>query len=219
MNGVHDMGGMQGFGPMRPEADEPVFHAPWESRAFALNLLAGVPGGWNLDQSRHGLETLPAADYLGASYYARWALGLVAKCSAAGLITAEDMSAGRAVSSPKPDAAPPPGPEAAVAANRKGGWYEREATAQARFAIGDRVRARRTAPEGHTRLPRYVRGAVGVVELVHAPHILPDASAAGEERAEWLYAVRFDGRELWGEDAEPGTSTAVDAWESYLEPA
>ncbi|MEO0679944.1 MAG: nitrile hydratase subunit beta [Pseudomonadota bacterium] len=219
MNGVHDMGGMHGFGPVRPEADEPVFHADWESRAFAMNLLLGWVSGQNLDASRHGLERLAPADYLGASYYARWALGIAQNALESGLATAEELAEGRVLVPPRPDAPAAATAEAALNAACTGGWYARDPDAPARFAVGNRVRARKTAPTGHTRLPRYVQGAVGTVVLVHAPHVLPDASAHGEERAEWLYAVRFAGKDLWGEAAEPGASTAIDAWESYLEPA
>lgn len=75
-------------------------------------------------------------------------------------------------------------------------------------------------PHGHTRLPRYARGKVGVVEARHGCHVFPDTNAHGlGEEPQWLYTVRFDGTELWGDDAEAGVTVSIDAWEPYLESA
>jgi nitrile hydratase len=115
--------------------------------------------------------------------------------------------------------------ESVDAALARGTPTERPATTPARYAVGERVRALNRHPAGHTRLPRYVRGHTGTVVLVHGAHVFADrhaASAPGQpfdEAPQWLYTVAFDGRELWGDDVEPGTSVSVDAWESYLEPA
>ena len=72
MNGAHDMGGMHGFGPVQPETDEPVFHAPWEGRVYAMRRLMGAWRRWNIDAGRHSIERMPAADYLRSSYYEKW---------------------------------------------------------------------------------------------------------------------------------------------------
>ena len=86
--------------------------------------------------------------------------------------------------------------------------------------MGDRVRARNINPPTHTRLPRYVRGHVGVVELVHGCHVFPDSNALGAgENPQWLYTVCFDGAELWGAGADTSVKVSVDAWDPYLEPA
>lgn len=224
MNGVHDMGGLHSFGPVHLEADEPLFHAPWERRALGLTLAMGATGQWNIDQSRSARESLPPATYLGSSYYRIWILGLQRLMLQRGLVTEEELISGRLTQPARPVARVlrADGVDAALA---RGTPTERAAPAPARFAVGDRVRALNRHPAGHTRLPRYVRGHVGTVVLVHGAHVFADrhaASAPGQpfdEAPQWLYTVAFDGQELWGEDAETGTSVSVDAWESYLEPA
>jgi nitrile hydratase len=224
MNGVHDMGGLHGFGPVQLEENEPLFHAPWERRALGLTLAMGATGQWNIDQSRSARESLPPAAYLGSSYYRIWILGLQRLMLRRGLVSEEELAAGHP-HTPALPLARVLRAESVDAALARGTPTERTATAPARFAVGDRVRALNRHPAGHTRLPRYVRGHTGTVVLVHGAHVFADrhaASAPGQpfdEAPQWLYTVAFDGQDLWGEDAEPGTSVSVDAWESYLEPA
>lgn len=224
MNGVHDMGGLHGFGPVPLEENEPLFHAPWERRALGLTLAMGATGQWNIDQSRSARESLPPATYLSSPYYRIWVLGVEKLLQQRGLVTAQELRAGHALGPGQP-LARVLRVEAVDAALARGTPTERPAATPARHAVGDRVRALNRHPAGHTRLPRYVRGHVGTVVLVHGAHVLADrhaASAPGQpfdEAPQWLYTVAFDGRELWGDDAEPGTSVSVDAWESYLEPA
>jgi len=224
MNGVHDMGGMQGFGPVAPEADEPWFHAAWERRALGLTLAMGATGQWNIDQSRAARESLPPAQYLGSSYYQIWLAALKKLMLERGLVTAAELAAGHALTPPQPVARLLRA-DAVAAALARGTPSERAPTAPARFAPGDRVRARQLHPSGHTRLPRYVRGHVGTVVQAHGAHVFPDAHAASragppwDEAPQWLYTVAFDARELWGEAADPTLRVSVDAWDSYLEPA
>ena len=219
MNGAHDMGGMHGFGPVRPEPNEPAFHAEWERRAFALTIAMGATGEWNLDQSRFARESLPPAEYLAKSYYEIWFAGLERLLRDRGLVNDKEVEAGRALSPAKPVKRTLAAADVGRTLGR-GGPTRREAPAAARFKVGDRVRAKNIHPPTHTRLPRYVRGHVGVVERVHGCHIFPDAHAQGVgEDPQWLYAVRFDGRELWGPDADASARVSVDAFEPYLEPA
>jgi nitrile hydratase len=207
MNGPHDLGGAMGFGPVRPEPDEPVFHAGWEGRALGLTLCVGALGHWTLDESRHARESLPPATYLGSSYYEIWIRGLEVLIARHGLL---------ALDGPHPRRLP----AARVAAVLASGTdYTRPLTDAPRFAPGDRVRARNIHPRGHTRLPRYLRGHLGTVESDHGGFVLPDASAEGRAEAGRLYTVVFDAAEVWGPDAEPGTRIAADLWDSYLEPA
>jgi nitrile hydratase beta subunit len=226
MNGVHDMGGMHGFGKVAPEANEPVFHAPWEGRVLAMNRAAGWLGLWTIDGSRFSLEMLPPEVYLGSSYYRRWALGLESRCVRLGLIGAEELAAGRALHPALSSAGSPGKPlkPALAAANVPDtlvrGNYERPAPAPATFAPGDRVRTRNINPPGHTRLPRYARGRLGVIESIRGCHVFPDTAASGRsDEAHWLYTVVFDSRELWGESADPTLKVSIDAWEPYLESA
>lgn len=218
MNGVHDLGGFQDFGPVQPEPDEPVFHADWERRAFALTLAMAAPGGWNIDMSRHARESLPPAQYLSSTYYEIWLAGIEKLMLARGLVTPEEIEAGRAL------VAPAPVPRVLTADSveavlSRGGPADREPTGPARFAPGDTVRARNINPAGHTRLPRYARGRTGKVARVQGCHVFPDSNAHGHgEAPQWLYSVRFAARELWGDAAAAGDSVHIDLWESYLEP-
>lgn len=219
MNGAQDLGGQMGFGPIDPEQDEPIFHADWEKRALALTLAAGAMGHWSIDESRHARESLHPADYLSSSYYEIWTKGLEKLLLRHGFVTPADLKAERPVDPAQPakrklDAAAVPGVLA------RGGPTNRDKAGAPRFKVGDKVRTIMIHPTTHTRLPRYARGKVGTVELLHGAHVFPDTSAhAKGEQPDWLYTVRFDGLELWGRDADPATAVSIDAWEAYLEPA
>ena len=218
MNGVHDMGGMHGFGKVEPEVDEPVFHAPWEGRVLAMNRAMGSLGLWNIDIGRFSRETLPPDVYLGSSYYRKWTLGLENLVVRYGLVGEDELAAGRALHQAAPVKRRLTAADAPKLLSR--GSFERPAAAPARFTVGDRVRMKNMHPVGHTRLPRYIRGHVGVIECVRGCHVFPDAVVAGRgEEPHWLYTVVFDGRELWGEGSDPTLKVSVEAWEPYLDPA
>ena len=218
-DGAHDMGGVRGFGKVEPEPDEPPFHAEWERRAFALTLAMAIPGGWNIDMSRSARESLPPAEYLSKSYYQIWLAGLEKLMAERGLAGRDEIEAGRVLHPPKPVERTLSRQVVADVLYR-GGPTGRDPKAPARFSAGDKVRMRDIAPPTHTRLPRYVRGHLGVIERVHGCHVFPDSNATGAgENPQWLYSVRFDGRELWGEGADPSVKVSIDAWEPYLEKA
>jgi nitrile hydratase subunit beta len=216
MNGVHDMGGMHGFGKVEPEPNEPVFHAPWEGRVLAMNRAMGSVGLWNIDIGRYSREQLPPVVYLGSSYYRKWQLGLEDMCVQFGLIGEDELAAGRSLHPAAPVKRVVTAADAPKLLSR--GSFERPATAAAKFKPGDRVRTRNINPPTHTRLPRYARGRSGTVECVRGCHVFPDSvvSRSGED-PHWLYTVVFDGRELWGADADPSVKVSIDAWEPYLE--
>jgi nitrile hydratase len=219
VNGAHDMGGQHGFGRVEPEPDEPVFHAEWERRAFALTLAMGATGEWNLDASRFARESLPPREYLSKTYYEIGLAGLERLAAERGLVTPEEVAAGRSLDQSRPVARILAAADVARTLGR-GGPTERDSERPARFATGDRVRARNIHPPPHTRLPRYVRGHVGTVVTLHGAHVFPDAHAhGGGEDPQWLYTVSFDARELWGEQGDPTVAVSVDAFEPYLEPA
>jgi nitrile hydratase len=211
------MGGAPGYGKVTPELDEPPFHAEWERRAFALTLAMARPGGWNIDMSRAARETLPG--YLSLSYYEIWLAALERMMVERGLLGRDEIEAGRSLHPPR-NAGRKLSPEDVARVLYRGAPTAREPTVAPRFAIGSRVRARNISAPTHTRLPRYVRGHIGVVEMVHGCHVFPDSNALGAgENPQWLYNVCFSGRELWGAAADPGLRVSVDAWEPYLEPA
>jgi nitrile hydratase len=219
MNGAADMGGMHGFGPVKPEPNEPVFHADWEKKAFALNMAIGVGDVWNLDAFRFERESIPPPQYLNSSYYGLWVITLENMMLKYSVATPEEIAAGHAIAPVKKAAKPV---TAAQVANmvRCGSPYDRKAPAPALFKVGDRVRARNMHPTTHTRLPRYARGRAGEIVRIVGCHVFPDSHAiyAGED-PHWLYTVRFDGRELWGEDSDPTVRVCIEAWEPYLEKA
>jgi nitrile hydratase subunit beta len=217
MNGAHDMGGVMGHGPVTPEPNEPVFHGRWEERVLAMTVAMGPAGGWNIDQSRFSRENVPPQKYLSQTYYEIWLAGLTRLLEARGLIAADELSAGHML---HPAKAVP----RVLAANdvssfiTAGRSAERPVATPARFKVGDRVRAKNIHPAGHTRLPRYVRGHIGVVTMLHGGHVYPDTNARGEgEDPQWLYTVDFAASTLWGEGADPTVTVSVDAWESYLD--
>ena len=218
MDGAHDMGGVNGFGPVMPEPDEPVFHTEWERRAFAITLAMGMPGGWNIDMSRFAREDRPPQDYLGMSYYQIWLAGLERLMRERELIVPDEIEAGRPLHPAKP-VAKTLTPDGVAKMLHRGGPTERaSAASRALFAPGDRVRAKTIHSPTHTRLPRYVRGHIGTVERVLGFHVFPDSNATGAgENPQWLYTVTFDGGELWNEASDPTLTVSVDAWEPYLE--
>jgi len=209
MNGVHDLGGMDGFGVVDVEADEPVFHAAWEGVVFGLAAVMSAQRLRNTGAFRHAIERMDPAHYLGSPYYEHWLTGLITLLIEQGVISRAELEArggghfplsrpvrAGAVVSSTPSAAAP------------------------RFAVGSAVRVCNLHPLGHTRCPRYVRGKHGTVARVDGRFPLPDVAAHGGARCEqYTYAVRFDGHELWGAAADRGAVVYVDLWESYLEPA
>jgi len=218
MDGVHDMGGMDGFGKVEPEPNEPAFHAPWEGRVLAMQRALGYAGAWPIDASRFAQERLPPKVYLTVSYYQRWALAMETNVIERGYADADEISGGHALRRGKPLARKLT-PDAVQQAMTRGSFY-RQAQAPARFKPGDRVRTKNIHPPTHIRLPRYARGRLGVVELVHGCHAFPDAVAIDKgDNPQWLYTVVFEGKELWGPDADPTVKISIDAFEPYLDPA
>ena len=215
MNGVHDMGGMQGFGPVAFESDEPRFHEDWERRAFGLTLAAGALGQWNLDQSRSARESLPPAQYLASSYYQIWFEALIRLMLERSLVNKQELADGKMRSAALPTAGALRA-EAVAAVLARGGSTQRPASGPARFKVGDAIRTRNINPASHTRLPRYCRGKPGTIVKLHGAHVFPDANALGTgEQPHWLYSVRFEAGDLWGSDTS-ATAVFVDCWEPYL---
>lgn len=224
MNGIHDMGGMHGFGPVVSETNEPVFHADWEGRIFAIRAQLSRFGG-NIDQRRSHIEEISPDRYLRFSYYERWLDTALRYCAERGLISRAE---GAAIASLRNEAELSSALSAAKTAlsriepapPRVGTGYARPIDKHAVFAVGETVRARNINPVTHTRLPRYVRGRTGVVAADHGGFVFPDSNAIGEgEQPKRLYTVRFAAKELWGERGHPRDTVCLDLWEPYLEHA
>lgn len=215
MNGVHDLGGMTCFGPVVAEEDEPVFHGDWERRVFAINVAAGGALG-SLDYRRHGIERIAPAEYLRSSYYEKWLARVEILALETGLITEQELSSGHAETQAGVTAPTIEALEAVIfngrPADRDSGRLERK------FSIGQTVRARNINPDGHTRLPRYVRGRIGKIHMIHGTHVFPDTNAHGKgESPQPLYNVKFAATELWGPAASRQDHLYIDLWEDYLE--
>jgi nitrile hydratase len=219
MNGPQDLGGQMGFGPIAPEKDEPYFHADWEKRALGVTLCAGAMGHWSIDESRHARESLHPADYYSSSYYEIWIKALEVLLTRHGFVTVDELAAGRELGTRTRPKRVLKGADVPALLAR-GGSCDRPVETQARFKAGDRVRTKNFNPAGHTRLPRYARGKVGVIDAVRGGYVFPDTNAHGRgENPQWVYTVVFDAGEIWGEGADPTLSISIDAWENYLEPA
>ncbi len=218
MNGPHDMGGMQCYGPVEPEADEPVFHGEWEKRALALTVGMGFGGKWNIDASRYARESLPPVFYLSSSYYQIWIAGLQKLMLERGMVNEQELESGT-VQVPPVELARVVSADEMSAALAKGGPAERKAQGKPLFTSGQAVKSANFNPSGHTRLPRYARGKNGEIVSVHGCHVFPDTNARGEgESPQWLYSVAFDATELFGPSSKRGDQVMIDCWESYLEP-
>jgi len=224
MNGVHDLGGMQGFGPVAREANEPVFHADWEGAVLAMNIAAMTQRLYNVDEFRHGVERMGAERYLATSYYEHWLASIETLLVEKGVVSRAELEARTAAVLADPDLPLPRRPDPALLARmreaiRTGAAATSEAQPRARFRPGDRVVTRNMHPPGHTRLPRYARGRRGVIERVHGVFTLPDSHAHGRGRQpQPLYGVAFASGELWGEAAGRRERVSLDLWEPYLEP-
>lgn len=218
MNGIHDMGGMHGMGPIEEEKNEPVFHEPWEGRTWALNIAARAGHG-NLDNSRHEIELLPPADYLRMSYYEKWLVRLENMLVHLGMATREEIETGKAA--PGSAKGTPALTAAMVPATLgKGKPASRDVQVAARFKPNQRVRTRNINPTGHTRLPRYARGKTGTILRDHGVFVFPDTNAHFQgEHPQHVYSVRFTARELWGDQASPHDAVYIDLWDDHLEHA
>jgi nitrile hydratase subunit beta len=218
MNGVHDMGGMHGMGAIAPEPNEPVTHERWESRTGALYRAASAFSKWNIDAARHARERIPPAEYLRMSYYEKWLAGLEMLLAETGLVSRAELDSMRAAPN-APKVVPALTADQVAPMVARGRWFERPVNTPPRFTVGQRVRARKINPTGHTRLPRYARGNVGVVDRIHGAHVFPDSNAHFRgESPQHLYSVRFSARELWGETAAARDAVYIDLWEDYLDP-
>jgi nitrile hydratase subunit beta len=218
VDGIHDMGGMQGFGRTMPPHEAGPFAEPWEGKAFALGLLAIRASGTNLHAFRHAINRVPPAEYL-SGYYDRWLMGAQNLLADSGIVSDDEVAARAArLSGREAEEPPPPQPRKPEMTSGGPGNLRALDTPPA-FAVGDSVRTRDLDPLGHTRLPRYVRRRTGTVAAILPAQVFPDTAAhfLGED-PQHVYAVEFASDELWGPGAEPFSLT-IDLYEPYLEPA
>ena len=222
MDGVHDMGGMHGFGRVVEPGDELVYHERWEPRVFAIQMLVGLEGLGAGPGGRAVREEMDPARYLAASYYERWLYSAEQRLLRKGTLAPGDVEA--MMERLRAGEAIPQHHDAGMAERVVDDLRTRmpidPPPEKARFGPGQRVRVKRMHPPGHTRCPRYVRGAVGVVEAVRGADRLPDRAVYGENvDHEPVYSVAFSSEELWGPSDEPAWNVSLDLWDSYLESA
>lgn len=217
MDGPHDLGGRQGFGPVGTDETAEAFHSAWEARMWGIARSLKQPPGWTIDWWRHGRELIDPADYLTRPYYDQWMQTYTALLIDSGVFTVDELVAvDHAVFSPPPTASASSRVDVTKVTTKR---FDRDTDDPPRFTVGDGVRANTMGVRGHTRLPAYVRGRVGIVDRAYGAHILPDANAHGDKRAEPLYSIKFTADTLWPEAAGRRDSVYVDMWECYLEPA
>jgi nitrile hydratase beta subunit len=224
VDGVHDLGGMHGFGRVEREENEPPFHARWEAAVWAMARATRGPELYNIDEFRHAIERMSPGQYLTSTYYERWLDGITRMLVEKGVVSLDEVEARTAFFRKRPEApataalAGPPPPR--ITPVRPGSeTFFRPGTAPPRFTVGDRVVTRERRVPGHTRLPRYARGKRGIVAAMRGVCVFPDTNAHGQgEQPEPVYGVGFDARELWGDTAEPNQRVFIDLWESYLTP-
>jgi nitrile hydratase len=218
MNGIHDLGGLTGFGPVRQEKGEPVFHEDWQRRIFALNM-ASLAFLGPVDRARHAIERMNSFEYLATSYYEHWIAAILTMATDLGYLTDQEIETGQVGYCKQ---TPHPAPSAAMIEGLiRGGMPANRDDVRTKpaFGLGAKVRARHIEITGHTRLVRYVRGRVGVVTALHGSHVFPDTIAHDQgEHAQPLYTVRFEARELWGDNVSRRDCVYIDLWEAYLEP-
>jgi nitrile hydratase len=224
VNGVHDMGGMQGYGPILPRENDETFHAEWEKRVHGFSGVGSMRGIYNIDEYRHAIERMRPAVYLSSSYYERWLASLETLLVEKNALSRDEIEARTELLRRDAGAArrrdDPSVAEAVIRGRLRSTLLPAPDANQARFKDGDLVIARNVHPTGHTRLPRYARGKRGVVQCFHGVEPLPDANAHGRGPSpEPLYNVRFEASELWGASADGRGWVHIDLWESYLEPA
>ncbi len=221
MNGAHDLGGMQGLGRVSVEPKEPVFHADWEKIVFAINFV--VP--WNGDESRYSIEKMNPVYYLASRYYEHWLFGIENTLIEQGIVDREELDRRTAKCRDGsfgefPRRENPEIVQSIIKIIKEGTPYNREIQRSAKFKIGDAVRAKNLNPFGHTRLPRYARGKRGIIAKVNEAFVFPDTNALRlGENPQHVYSVRFEARDLWGEESSEKGREAVylDLWESYIE--
>lgn len=227
MNGIHDLGGMHGFGSVMVEPNEPIFHAEWEKRAFGLLFATMAKGMLNLDQFRHGIERMDPVHYLSSSYYEHWLGTYKLYLVENGILSQEELEAKvqHFLSEPiamkqLPKREDPAFKQTLLHLVAEGYSTHREINTPPKFKVGDHVVAVNMHPTGHTRLPRYVRGKRGVIERWHGAFIFPDTNAHGlGESPQHCYTVRFETIEIWGNSAGKSDAIYLDLWEPYLETA
>ena len=222
MDGIHDLGGFEGYGPVPYTPEEPIAVGDrWQAFAGAALFALLRSGLTNIDAHRHRIERLDPTRYLPISYWGRWLAAVESAAVDQGIATSDEVEAAvRALGHDPSDTAPPPRmhPNVGPESRANDPTFLRPVDRPPRFAVGDRVSTLDDAPHrGHHRLPRYARGRTGVVVRSYPSFTFPDTTAHGDgESPTYVYAVGFAATELWGPDADPDQICHLDLFEPYL---
>ena len=215
MDGIHDLGGKQGHGPVPVETGDAPFTHDWERRMWGL-ARAGIAHGITIDWFRHGLERMVPEDYLSYSYFQKWATNYLMLLIDTGQIDMAEVTEGRK--------SPPMPPASALDIDAVLQFqkelctdFSRTIDTQPAHEVGERVLTRSHTTAPHSRLPQYAQGRTGTIISYHGAHLLPDAGARGVHEADHLYTVAFTATELWGAEANPSDSVTLELWECYFE--
>ena len=218
MNGIHDLGGMHGWGPVFRDPDEPLFYYDWERRILGLAIAISATGSYNVDEFRHAIERMNPTHYLRGTYYEHWLYAFETLLVEKGVTTQKELEGGK--SSSGKVGSPVLTPEIVELVLKAGASARVTEDVKPTFKVGDRVRAINKNTTGHTRLPRYARGRLGIIEIDHGVFVTPDTAAHGKgQHPQHVYSVSFLATELWGADAAPKDTVRIDMWDDYLEPA
>jgi nitrile hydratase len=218
MDGIHDLGGREGYGPIDVGEPPEPFHAPWEARMLGIVRAFTRPARWSIDWFRHVRECIDPADYLTRPYYDQWLQTYAAMMIDSRVATLDELATGKSDRA-LPGQPPPMTPDKVVDGKKAMARFDRETNGVPAFVVGDTVRTRGLGSRGHTRLPQYARGRAGRIEAFHGFHVLPDTNMTGDGPAEPLYTVAFRAADLWPEAEESKDRVFLDLWESYLERA
>jgi len=218
MDGVHDLGGKQGFGPIDVNEVDVPFHADWEGRMWAIAQCARSPD-WTIDWWRHVRELIDPVDYLSRPYFDSWAQTHIAAYIDSGSFTLDEIIASQSASTPAEPQSSQGYEDILAAIEEQAYRFDREIDAQPAYQVDDKIFTRHLLPGHHTRLPAYARGKPGVIHAHHGAHVFADASAQGNEIAQHLYSVVFEAGDLWHEAGNRKDRVFIDLWESYLDPA
>lgn len=226
MNGIHDVGGMDGFGKVNyvQEKDDIYFTRDWERLTFGLVVccMAQGLGMKAFDEFRIGIEKMRPVDYLTSSYYGHWIATVAYNLLETGVLDSEELEARTQTFMMDPDTEIPRREDPKLVkvvekAMKEGLSPVRDISSPPRFKVGEKIKTRNIHPTGHTRFPRYARDKYGVIDEVYGAHVFPDDAAHRKgENPQYIYRVRFEAEELWGREQK--SAVYVDLWENYLEP-
>ena len=216
MDGIHDLGGRQGFGRIDRDGDEAPFHEPWEGRVWGMVRVMSRAPDWSTDWFRHCRERIAPVDYLTRPYFDQWLQAYSAMMVNSGLLALDEIAARKARFTPD-GVSPALRSDQLADASRVVDRYDRPGGTPPRFAVGDAVRLSLRAPAGHTRLPGYARGHRGTVAALRGNHLLPDENARQNPVAEPLYSIALAASDLWPEAPGSADIVRLEVWERYLD--